>query len=120
MEQLEIGGLEDKFLTHNHPVDTSFSPADLNMALTNRLAGIRAVTKTEKYQLVFTDKHMNSKQIQGVLKDYKRYSRSTRIKLTQKYNAKKITAEQFSTMFDHTTMESLAKVYSDYFKYKKL
>ena len=120
MEQLSVGGLQDKFLTHNHPVDTSFSTADLNMFLTNRLLGIRAVTKTQTYQLISKNNFMTPKQILGVIKDYKRYSKLTRIRLTHKYNSKEITADQFSTMFDHTTMIELSKDYVEYFEYKKL
>lgn len=118
-EQIQMGGLQGKFLTHNHPVDTSFSPADLNLSLTNRLSGMRALTQTQTYTLVFTDKFMNPSQVSLVLKDYKRYSRLTRILLTNDFHAGKITKEDFSLLFDHRIMERLSEDYSEFFTYTK-
>ena len=117
---LSLGGIQDKMLTHNHPIETSFSNADLQFFATYRPKVMRAVSKKREHTLKSTGVYMSTEQTRQLKKDYTKISRRTRVKLTHEYRMGRITKEEFSQNFDHTTMETLSKAYSKYFTYKRV
>lgn len=50
-EWYELQKMKGNYLTHNHPVEGSFSDSDIHLLAHNGLSEIRAVTKTQTYSM---------------------------------------------------------------------
>lgn len=55
LDDVQIGEWRGAYLTHNHPGGRSFSPQDVLMLLTTRLAEVRAVSEQYEYSLLLPD-----------------------------------------------------------------
>ena len=120
----EMKKMKGNHLTHNHPLDESFSPEDIHVLAYNQLKEVRAVTiggrtfsMTMKEGVSF-----NKRELTALKSTITRLSNKEMKELSKRYYAKEITLEQYKKMGYHNIWTKFSKTdkYKDIFTYKQL
>jgi len=120
-EWYETHQMKGNILTHNHPTDSSFSKADIQVLTGSGLSEIRAVTKTRTF-VMKSNKHFTDKKEFSTLKrDINKVEKKVMLDLSRKYRKGDITMDEYKSMgWDETWKEfvSLNK-YKNIFTYEQ-
>lgn len=106
----EIDLMRGGILTHNHPEDTSFSPADINTLRVSGLAEIRAVTGGGVYRLrqpAHWDTAFNTRQ--KIEDEYAKLEQQIEPKVWARCEAGEITVAEYNRIYQHEIVKRLAE-----------
>ena len=117
----ELNRFKGNYLTHNHPLDQSFSPEDIHVLSYWGLSEIRAVTKTRTFVMKSNKQFTNKREYSQLKSDITRTSNKVQKRLEKMYNSGQITLDEYYyTGMDEIWKEfSKSKKYKDIFTYEK-
>ena len=107
-------------LTHNHPENTTFSPADIYMLKRAQLSEIRAATKGGTYMLrppAVWDERFNSKQ--KIWDEYSKLEKEIEPGFHSQYKSGEITIEQYNQRFQHEILKKLSEKFGLEYHYEE-
>jgi hypothetical protein len=115
----ELEQMKGKHLTHNHPLDQSFSAEDIHVLSYWGLSEIRAVTKTRTFVMKSNKQFTNKKEFSQLKSFITRTTNKIQKKLEKMYNSGQITLDEYYYMgMDEIWKEfSKSKKYKDIFTY---
>ena len=115
----ELNQMKGKYLTHNHPLDQSFSPEDIYVLSYWGLAEIRAVTKTRTFVMKSNKQFTNKREFSQLKSFITRTNNKVQKKIENMYNSGQITLDEYYYMgLDEIWKEfSKSKKYKDIFIY---
>jgi hypothetical protein len=123
-EKSELSKMKGNILTHNHPLDESFSREDIHVLARHQLKEIRAITiEGRTFSMSLKQGVSFNKIDMKGLKSYITRLENKKIKeLSKRYYAKEITLEQYKKMgWDEIWVDfSNSKKYKGIFTYKQL
>lgn len=106
----EVGMMRGGILTHNHPEDTTFSPADINMLRGSGLAEIRAVTSGGVYRLkqpTRWDSAFNTRT--KIEAEYAKLEELIEPKVWARCESGEITLAEYNQIYQHQILLQLAE-----------
>ena len=106
----EVAQMKGGILTHNHPEDTTFSPADINMLRGAGLAEIRAVTSGGVYRLrqpAHWDTAFNTRE--KIEAEYARLEKIVEPKIWARCEAGEISVAEYNRIYQHQILQQLAE-----------
>ena len=120
-EWYETYQMKGNYLTHNHPINSSFSKADIQVLAGSGLSEIRAVTKTRTF-VMKSNKHFTDKEEFDALKiDIAKSEKKVLSNLSNRYRNGEITKKEYKEMgWDETWKDfTSSDKYKDIFTYEK-
>lgn len=117
----ELNKFKGSFLTHNHPLDQSFSAEDIHVLAFHGLREIRAVTAKRTFSMT-SNKQFNKMELTSLKRDITRTENKVVKELSERYYKKEITIEQYRLIGWDIVWDRISKMpkYKDIFKYTKL
>ena len=112
----ELNRFKGNYLTHNHPLDQSFSPEDIQVLSYWGLSEIRAVTKTRTFVMKSNKQFTNKREYSQLKSDITRISNKVQKRLEKMYNSGQITLDEYY----YTGMDEIWKEFSKSKKYKDI
>lgn len=120
-EWYEIEQSKGKHLTHNHPLDYSFSKEDVHFAIGYELAEIRAVTSKRTFILKPLKYITNKKEMSAFKRTITTTEKQMQRDLSVKVRSGEITKAEYENMyFDELWLRVKKGKYKDYFEYTKI
>ena len=116
----EVNKMKGGILTHNHPENTTFSPADIYMLKRAQLSEIRAATKGGTYMLrppAVWDERFNSKQ--KIWDEYSKLEKEIEPGFHSQYKSGEITIEQYNQRFQHEILKKLSEKFGLEYHYEE-
>lgn len=109
----EVQQMDGGVLVHNHPEDTTFSPADINMLRAANLSEIRAVTQNGVYHLrrpKVWDEAINTRQ--KIFEEYEKLEREIEPEIYLQYQQGKLTLEEYNKIYQDKILDRLTKKFN--------
>ncbi|MBC8586621.1 hypothetical protein H8705_13660 [Oscillospiraceae bacterium NSJ-64] len=106
----EVKKMKGGILTHNHPENTTFSPADIYVLMRSQLSEIRATTKGGTYilrQPLVWDERFNTKQ--KILAEYFKLEKEIEPDIYLRRKSGEITVEQYNQIYQHEILKKLSE-----------
>ena len=121
-EWYETHQMKGNYLTHNHPSDSSFSKADIQVLAGSGLSEIRAVTKTRTFVMKSNKHYTDKKDFSTLKRDISKSERKVMSNLSNKYRNGEITKKQYEEMGWHETWIDFTSSpkYKNIFTYEQL
>ena len=119
----ELKEMKGNYLTHNHPLDESFSPEDIHVLAYHQLREIRAVTiGGRSFSMKMKEGvSFNKKEFTSLKSTITRLSNKEQKELSKRYFSKEITLEQYKQMAYNNVWVKFSEIdkYKDIFTYKQ-
>lgn len=121
-EWYETYQMKGNYLTHNHPIDSSFSKADIQVLAGSGLSEIRAVTKTRSFIMKSNKHYTNKKEFSTLKRDISKSEKKVLSDLSTRLRKGEITRKQYEEMGWHETWIDFTSSpkYKDVFTYEQL
>ena len=114
----ELQQMIGKYLTHNHPLDQSFSPEDIYVLATSGLFEIRAVTETRTFVMTCNKRFTNKREFTQLKSTITRITNKTLKRLRKSFRNGEITEQQYYyNGWNEVWNEFSKSKYKDNFKY---
>jgi len=114
----ELEQMIGKYLTHNHPLDQSFSPEDIYVLATSGLFEIRAVSETRTFIMTCNKRFTNKREFAQLKSTITRITNKTLKRLRQSFRNGEITEQQYYyNGWNEVWNEFSKSKYKDIFKY---